>query len=60
MPIAVKASTGEKRDIDEIPEDKIDAVVLQVIKEQLSLSLDDIKLSAQHVSTTPSPVAWHA
>ena len=48
-PIAVKASTGEKRDIDEIPEDKIDAVVLQVIKEQLSLSLDDIKLAANRV-----------
>jgi hypothetical protein len=48
-PIAVKASTGEKRDIDEIPEDKTDAVVLQVIKEQLSLSLDDIKLAANRV-----------
>lgn len=45
-PAAVKASTGECRDIDEIPEATIDKVVLEVIKQQVALPLEAIKLAA--------------
>ena len=48
-PVALKAKTGERRDIDEIPEDKIDAVVLQVVKEQIAIPLDGVKLAANRM-----------
>ena len=48
-PVAVKNSTGEKRDIDEIPDSKIDEVVLQVVKEQIAIPLDGIKLAANRM-----------
>jgi len=48
-PLAVKSKTGEKRDIDEIPDDKIDAIVLQVVKEQIAIPLDGIKLAANRM-----------
>ena len=48
-PVAVKNKTGEKLDIDEIPDDKIDAIVLQVVKEQIAIPLDGIKLAANRM-----------
>lgn len=48
-PVAVKTKTGEKRDIDEIPDEKIDAIVLQVVKEQIAIPLDGIKLAANRM-----------
>ena len=48
-PLAVKTGSGEKRDINEIPESKIDELVLQVIKEQIAIPLDGIKLAANRM-----------
>ena len=48
-PAAVMSKTGERRDIDDIPEDKIDAVVLQIVKEQIAIPLDGIKLAANRM-----------
>ena len=48
-PVALKAKTGERRDIEEIPDDKIDAVVLQVVKEQIAIPLDGVKLAANRM-----------
>lgn len=48
-PLALKANTGQTRDIDEIPEDKIDGIVLQVVKEQVAIPLDGIKLAANRM-----------
>ncbi len=48
-PAAVVSKTGERRDIDDIAENKIDAVVLQVVKEQIALPLDGIKLAANRM-----------
>ncbi|MCR4994925.1 MAG: hypothetical protein K6A32_06055 [Bacteroidales bacterium] len=48
-PFALKGTKGERRDIDEISETDIDEVVLEVIRQQVSLPLDAIKLSANRM-----------
>ena len=48
-PAALKGTSGEKRDIDDIPDAEIDRVVLQVVKEQVALPLDAIKLAANRM-----------
>ena len=48
-PAALMKGTTEKRDIDDIPDDKIDAVVLQIVKEQIAIPLDGIKLAANRM-----------
>ena len=48
-PAAMMKGTTEKRDIDDIPDDKIDKVVLQIVKEQIAIPLDGIKLAANRM-----------
>ena len=48
-PPALKGKNGEKRDIDDIHEVEIDRIVLQVVKEQVALPLDAIKLAANRM-----------
>ena len=48
-PAALKGTSGEKRNIDDIPDAEIDRVVLQVVKEQVALPLDAIKLAANRM-----------
>jgi len=48
-PVAITGKDGTKRDIDDIPEATIDKVVLQIVKEQIAIPLDGIKLAANRM-----------
>ncbi len=48
-PVALTGKDGAKRDIDDIPEATIDKVVLQIVKEQIAIPLDGIKLAANRM-----------
>ena len=48
-PAAVTGKDGAKRDIDDIPDATIDKAVLQIVKEQIAIPLDGIKLAANRM-----------
>ena len=48
-PAAIAAGTGAKRDIASIPAGQIDEAVMQVVQDQVALSVDDIRLAANRL-----------